>query len=113
MEGALSEPHMDGVPPGSQLIRRSGAAYAPRVTAADSERARIQLTASWILETFDEVYAQFLRLTWAAKAAFECRDHPAAIANARRRLGLYNDTVYPLAEELERAFPQLKEPGRP
>ena len=104
---------MEAVPAGPQLIQRSGAAYAPRVIAADSERTRIQLTAGWILETFDEVYAQFLRLTWAAKAAFECRDHPAAIANARRRLGLYNDTVYPLAEELQRAFPQLKEHGPP
>jgi len=104
---------MDGVPAGPQLIQRSGAAYSPQVIAADSERARIQLTAGWILATFDEVYAQFLQLTWAAKAAFESRDHPAAIAIARRRLGLYNDTVYPLAEELQRAFPQLKEHGPP
>jgi isocitrate dehydrogenase kinase/phosphatase len=100
---------VEAVSAGQQLIERTRADYAPRVIAADSERARTQLTARWILETFDEFYAQFLRLTWAAKAAFERRDHPAAIANARRRLGLYNDTVYPLAEELQRAFPQLKE----
>ena len=104
---------MEGVPAGPQRIERSGGAYAERVGGADSERARIQLTAGWILESFDEFYAQFLRLTWAAKSAFERRDHPAAIANARRRLGLYNDTVYPLAEELQRAFPQLKEHAPP
>jgi len=70
---------------------------------------RIQLTAEWILRVFDDFYAEFLRLTWAARETFERRDHAAAVANARRRLGLYNATVYPLAEQLRSAFPQLKE----
>jgi isocitrate dehydrogenase kinase/phosphatase len=83
--------------------------YAGRVAASAAEQVRIQLTAEWILGAFEAVYAEFLRLTWAAKAAFESRDHPVAVANARRRLGLYNATVYPLAEELHSAFPQLKE----
>jgi isocitrate dehydrogenase kinase/phosphatase len=83
--------------------------YAARVAAARAEQVRIQLTVEWILGAFDAVYAEFQRLTWAAKATFESRDHPAAVANARRRLGLYNATVYPLAEELQSAFPQLKE----
>jgi isocitrate dehydrogenase kinase/phosphatase len=82
---------------------------AARVHSAHSDRARTQLTAEWILGVFDEFYTEFLRLTWAAKAAFESRDAPTAVANARRRLGLYNATVYPLADELQRAFPQLKE----
>jgi isocitrate dehydrogenase kinase/phosphatase len=83
--------------------------YPARIGAAPSERARIELTAQWILEVFDDFYTEFLRLTWAAKSAFESRDPATAVANARRRLGLYNATVYPLAEELQRAFPQLKE----
>jgi isocitrate dehydrogenase kinase/phosphatase len=89
------------------LIRR--AECAARVVSAATEQTRIQLVAEWILEVFDECYAEFLRLTWEAKATFESRDHPAAVANARRRLGIYNATVYPLAEELQTAFPQLKE----
>jgi len=82
--------------------------YAARVSSAGSERARIQLTAAWILGVFDDFYAEFMRLTWTAKAAFESRDHPTAVANARRRLGLYNATVYPLADDLQSVFPQLK-----
>ena len=92
---------------GAALIRRAD--YAARVASSAAEQARIQLTAEWILGVFDDCYAEFLRLTWAAKATFENRDHPAAVANARRRLGLYNATVYPLAAELQTAFPQLKE----
>jgi len=83
--------------------------YAARLAGAASERVRIELTAEWILRVFDDFYEQFLQLTWAAKVAFESRDHPTAIANARKRLGLYNATVYPLADELQAAFPQLKE----
>ncbi len=83
--------------------------YAARLASATCERARIELTAAWILSVFDSFYEEFVKLTWAAKAAFESRDHPTAVANARRRLGLYNATVYPLADELRSAFPQLKE----
>jgi len=83
--------------------------YAARLMSAEGERARIALTAEWILSVFDSFYEEFLRLTWAAKAAFESRDHPTAIANARKRLGLYNATVYPLADQLAEALPQLKE----
>jgi isocitrate dehydrogenase kinase/phosphatase len=86
-----------------------GADCAARCAAAVSEPERVELTADWILSVFDGFYEEFLRLTWAAKAAFESRDHPTAVANARRRLGLYNATVYPLADELRAAFPQLKE----
>jgi isocitrate dehydrogenase kinase/phosphatase len=82
--------------------------YAARLAAADSASARVELTAEWILSVFDGFYAQFRRLTWAAKAAFESREHATAIANARRRLGLYNATMYPLAEEVRRVFPELK-----
>jgi isocitrate dehydrogenase kinase/phosphatase len=83
--------------------------YPVRLAAAADERARIGLVAEWILNVFDGFYAQFLDLTWAAKAAFEARDHPTGVANARRRLGLYNATVYPLADALRIAYPPLKE----
>jgi isocitrate dehydrogenase kinase/phosphatase len=85
--------------------------YAARIAAVGQEPERIRLAAAWILGEFDRFYQEFLRLTWAAKAAFENRDHPTGIANARRRLGLYNATVYPLADELRAAYPQLKELG--
>src|SRR5579864_2396524 len=85
--------------------------YSARLASATCERVRIELTAAWILSVFDSFYEEFVKLTWAAKAAFESRDHPTAVANARRRLGLYNATVYPLADDLRNVFPQLKERG--
>src|SRR5438094_4369135 len=90
---------------------RPCADYATRLASAAHERGRVELTAEWILSVFDSFYAEFLKLTWAAKAAFQSRDHPTSIANARRRLGLYNATVYPLAETLREAFPKLTEGG--
>jgi len=49
----------------------------------------------------------FLKLTWSAKAAFENRDYPGSVACAKKRLGLYNATVYALAWDLRAAFPAL------
>jgi isocitrate dehydrogenase kinase/phosphatase len=86
---------------------RQFADYPQMLAAASSERVRIQLAASWIHSVFDQFYAEFLRLTWSAKAAFETRDHPAAVAGAKKRLGLYNATVYALAWDLRAAFPAL------
>ncbi len=81
--------------------------YPALIAAAASDAARVILTADWIRSVFDGFYAEFLRLTWLAKSAFESRDHPAAVASAKRRLGLYNATVYALADELRYAFPAL------
>jgi isocitrate dehydrogenase kinase/phosphatase len=81
--------------------------YAARVAAAPSARARVELCAAWVASVFDRFYAEFLNLTWLAKAAFENRDAPASVAHAKKRLGLYNATVYALAEELRAAFPAL------
>jgi isocitrate dehydrogenase kinase/phosphatase len=81
--------------------------YAARVASADSEPARVQLSAEWIARVFDQFYEEFLKLTWLAKTAFENRDHPASVAHAKKRLGLYNFTVYALAEDLRAAFPAL------
>jgi len=88
---------------------RSRAAHAAWLASSGSGSERLEHTANWILAVFDDFYAEFLSLTWAAKSAFEIRDHATAVANARRRLGLYNATVYPLADDLRSVFPQLKE----
>src|SRR5690348_6083878 len=76
------------------------------VAVEDAERTR--LVAEWIFSTFESFYAEFRRLTWLAKTAFETRDPAAAVANARTRLGLYNATVYALADKVRLAFPALK-----
>jgi len=90
--------------------RRQDAAatdYPARLAAATADPARVALAAGWIRSVFEGFYAEFLRLTWLAKGSFEARDHPATVSAAKRRLGLYNATVYALAEELRAAFPAL------
>ena len=52
------------------------------IASAASEAAQIALTAGWIQAVFERFYADFQRLTWLAKSAFESRDHPAAVACA-------------------------------
>jgi isocitrate dehydrogenase kinase/phosphatase len=81
--------------------------YPALIANAPSDAARIELTAAWVQAVFEEFYAEFQRLTWLAKSAFETSDHPAAVAHAKRRLGLYNATVYALADDLRQAFPAL------
>lgn len=81
--------------------------YAALVTAAGTDHERVELAAEWIGNVFDRFYDEFLQLTWLAKTAFESRDAPASVAHAKRRLGLYNATVYALADELRAAFPAL------
>jgi isocitrate dehydrogenase kinase/phosphatase len=83
--------------------------YAPLISAAKSEAERARLAAAWIAAAFETTYLQFRELTRLAKVAFETRDHPAAVACAKRRLGLYNSTVYPLADALRAACPGLAE----
>jgi isocitrate dehydrogenase kinase/phosphatase len=100
---------LDSHPTTASAILAARVDYAARLALAVREPERIELAVEWILSAFDTFYAEFLKLTWAAKAAFETRDHPTAVANARRRLGLYNATVYPLANEVRAAFPQLRE----
>jgi isocitrate dehydrogenase kinase/phosphatase len=81
--------------------------HAALVAAAGTESERIELTAAWIGSVFARFYDEFLQLTWLAKAAFESRDAPASVAHAKKRLGLYNATIYALAEALRAAFPAL------
>jgi isocitrate dehydrogenase kinase/phosphatase len=86
---------------------RQPADYPQMIAAATSERVRIQLAAAWIHRVFDQFYEDFLKLTWSAKAAFETRDYAVSVASAKKRLGLYNATVYALAWDLRAAFPAL------
>jgi isocitrate dehydrogenase kinase/phosphatase len=86
---------------------RQPADYPQMIAAATSERVRVQLAAWWIHSVFDQFYQEFLRLTWSAKTAFETRDYAASVASAKKRLGLYNATVYALAWDLRAAFPAL------
>jgi isocitrate dehydrogenase kinase/phosphatase len=81
--------------------------YPQLIAATKSERARVELAAGWIHRVFDQFYEEFLRLTWSAKTAFETRDYPASVACAKKRLGLYNATVYALAWDLRAAFAAL------
>jgi isocitrate dehydrogenase kinase/phosphatase len=97
------------LPPARLPMNSPGEAidYAAVVASAPSERERVELSAAWIASVFDRFYAEFLQLTWLAKTAFENRDAPASVALAKQRLGLYNATVYALAEDLRAAFPAL------
>ena len=81
--------------------------YPQLIAATKSERARVELAAAWIRRVFDQFYEEFLKLTWSAKTAFETRDYPASVACAKKRLGLYNATVYALAWDLRAAFAAL------
>ena len=81
--------------------------YPHLIAVAGTEDERIPLAAVWIRDVFERFYADWQQLTRLSKQAFERRDHPAAVAHARRRLGLYNATVYALAEDLRSVFPAL------
>jgi isocitrate dehydrogenase kinase/phosphatase len=81
--------------------------YPQLIAATKSERARVELAAAWIRRVFDQFYEEFLKLTWSAKTAFETRDYPESVACAKKRLGLYNATVYALAWDLRAAFAAL------
>ena len=77
------------------------------LSRSSSDTVRNELVSAWILCSFERFYATFRRLTWLAKTAFETREHPASIAHARIRLGLYDKHVYALADEILAAYPAL------
>ncbi|MDE2137141.1 MAG: bifunctional isocitrate dehydrogenase kinase/phosphatase [Gammaproteobacteria bacterium] len=82
---------------------------AAQLSAAPADKERSRLAAALIFDSFVSFYAEFRRLTRRAKTAFESRDPGAAVADARTRLGLYDATVYALAEELRVGYPALAE----
>src|SRR5579872_2908003 len=83
--------------------------FAMQLSAAAADGERIRVVAAWIFDAFVTFYAEFQRLTWLAKTAFELRDPAAAVAHARTRLGLYDREVNGLADELKRSYPSLIE----
>jgi isocitrate dehydrogenase kinase/phosphatase len=83
--------------------------FPVRLSVAATSGARTRLVAAWILETFESFYAEFRRLTWLAKTAFEAQEPAGAVVHARARLGLYNARVYALADELRLSYPALEE----
>jgi isocitrate dehydrogenase kinase/phosphatase len=83
------------------------APFPALIAAASSDGVRNELVGAWILCSFERFYETFRRLTWLAKTAFETREHPAAVAHARTRLGLYDKNIYALADEILAAYPAL------
>ena len=83
--------------------------FATQLSAAAADSERVRLVAAWILDSFASFYAEFQRLTWLARTAFEKRDAAAAVTHARTRLGLYDATVDSLADELRLTYPSLIE----
>ena len=77
------------------------------IAGAGDEDAVVQATAEAILALFDAYYAEYNRLAWAAKAAFENRDPATSLTVARRRLTIYSETVRQAARRLTRVLPQL------
>ena len=83
--------------------------FAAQLSAAPADQERTRLLAARIFECFVSFYGAFQRLTQHAKTAFEVRDPAAAVTHARTRLGLYDDAVYALADELRLRYPALTE----
>ena len=77
------------------------------IAGAPDEAEAVQLTAAAILAVFDAYYAEYRRLAWAAKEAFENRDPATSLTVARRRLTIYSETVRQAARRLTRVLPKL------
>lgn len=77
------------------------------IAGAHDEDAVVQTTAAAILTLFGAYYAEYNRLAWAAKAAFENRDPATSLTVARRRLTIYSETIHQAARRLTRVLPQL------
>ena len=95
---------------GETVAAQSDPASNPvQAATAPSDEAHAEIVAASILGSFERFYDEFRKLTWLAKTSFEARDHAAAVAHARTRLGLYNQFVYALADELRASYPALTE----
>jgi isocitrate dehydrogenase kinase/phosphatase len=75
--------------------------------ARDDEAEAVRLTAEAIMAVFDAYYAEYNRLAWAAKEAFENRDPATSLTVARRRLTIYSETIHQVARRLTRLLPEL------
>lgn len=77
------------------------------ITGARDDAETVRLTAGAVLAVFDAYYAEYCRLAWAAKEAFENRDPATSLTVARRRLTIYSETVRQTARRLTRVLPEL------
>lgn len=77
------------------------------IAGARGEDEAVSLTAEAVLAVFDAYYAEYQRLAWAAKEAFENRDPATSLTVARRRLTIYSETVRQTARRLTRMLPEL------
>jgi isocitrate dehydrogenase kinase/phosphatase len=77
------------------------------IEQARDEADAVNLTAAAILAMFDAYYAEYQRLAWAAKEAFENRDPATSLTVARRRLTIYSETIRQTARRLTRLLPEL------
>lgn len=77
------------------------------IAQARDDAEAVELIAEAILAVFDAYYAEYRRLAWAAKEAFENRDPATSLTVARRRLTIYSETIHQVARRLTRVLPEL------
>ena len=97
------QPHRPGSGRGWVACSINAGARGRGGTGGGSSRPRLDL------QRFDDFYDEFLRLTWAAKGAFETRDHRR---RSPTRGGASGSITPPSTQPLiswQSAFPQLKE----
>ncbi len=82
-----------------------------RLAASAGGDDRIRLARDWILGEFERFYGEFLDVPWQAKAAFEAMDHATSIWLSRYRISLYSSYVHRMADELEKALPDVAGDG--
>jgi isocitrate dehydrogenase kinase/phosphatase len=98
--------HEPSLSTGQETIFEALADFDALAEARDETEA-VGLTARAILAVFDAYYAEYCRLAWAAKEAFENRDPATSLTVARRRLTIYSDTIHQTARRLMRVLPEL------
>ncbi|MCK5274222.1 MAG: bifunctional isocitrate dehydrogenase kinase/phosphatase, partial [Alphaproteobacteria bacterium] len=92
---------------GQETIFEALEGFEAIAQARDDEAETVRLTAEAILAVFDAYYAEYHRLSWAAKEAFENRDPATSLTVARRRLTIYSETIHQAARRLTRVLPEL------
>ena len=78
-----------------------------RMIGAARREDRIRITAEWILQQFEQFYAEFLEVPYRAKAAFEEQNHATSIWLSRHRLSLYSSYIHRLGAYLKAVQPNV------
>ena len=82
------------------------------IARGDVEAEKIEGTAAFILQEFDDYFGETRRIPEQAQDAFERRDHRRSLALSKTRLSLYTERVSALVQHLEDAYPFLTENER-